>query len=307
MKKNTVLLYICIAIFGALGIYLTFVAGNTDKYDSQAKAYDIVPNEHYDSDDGTTYQPIYYFRVAGKDYECKAKMSSSSYPKKEKNTVYYDSKNPTNCKTEYEKSSSKFAGIILLIITAIMVYFFIIKKPSDNEDNYNKNQVNNIETLKQYDQEKVEKIMDTIDKVQLIYKRVIIGVIILILLVIIIIDSFIFKQTMVAKDYPEVTATFVNKIEDGNGSFFDNCVYTFVDKQGKQQEIIRSISKDDVPEEKIRIKYNENNPQDYYEEGTTMDKTGMIWYIVKIVGLVLLIALFCNKKLLSKIHILIGK
>ena len=27
-KKNTILLYLCIAIFGVLGVYLTFIAGN---------------------------------------------------------------------------------------------------------------------------------------------------------------------------------------------------------------------------------------------------------------------------------------
>jgi phage terminase large subunit-like protein len=58
-----------------------------------------------------------------------------------------------------------------------------------------------------------------------------------------------------------------------------------------------------MPEESISVKYNENNPEDYYEEGATLDKSGMIWYIVKIVALILLIILFFNKKLLSKIGI----
>ena len=114
MNKNKIIIYLCTLIFGAVSIYLLFVAGNTNKYDSQTKAYKIDPNEYYDSEDKIIYNPIYYFEVDGNNYECEAK-GTSSYPKKNKNTVYYDSSNPTKCKTEYEKSTSKFAGIICLI------------------------------------------------------------------------------------------------------------------------------------------------------------------------------------------------
>ena len=53
----------------------------------------------------------------------------------------------------------------------------------------------------------------------------------------------------------------------------------------------------------LPIKYNENNPQDYYEEGAIMDKSEIIWYMVKIILMILLITLFFNKKLLCKINI----
>ena len=199
MKNNKkIILYLCVAIFGILGVYLTFFAGGTDKYDSEAKAYKIYPNESYDSDDGTTYRPIYYFKVDGKEYECQAKTSSSSYPNENKNTVYYDSADPTNCKTEYEKTSSRVAGIICLITTAIMIYLFFIKKVADNSEG-------SIQGDGEYPlaEETAEKIIGIIGKVQLIYKRVIIGIIIIVLLVFILIDTILLKQTIKARDYIE--------------------------------------------------------------------------------------------------------
>jgi len=302
MNKNKIVIYLCVAIFGILGVYLTFIAGNTNKYDSKTRAYRIYPNESYDIDDGTTYYPIYYFKVNGKDYECRAKLGSSSYPDEKKNMVYYDSENPANCRTEYEKSTGKFAGIICLIVTAVIIYFAIIKKPSDNLET-----TTDIENQYSLDDETVQKIMGVVEKVQLIIKRVILGIIIIVLLVIILIDTAIFKQTIVAKDYPEATAVYVNKNSDRESDVFDEYIYTFIDTQGREQEIVVSISKEDEPKEEIKIKYNENNPQDYYGEGAVMDKSGIIWYIVKIVAMILLIVLFFNRKLLNKINILASK
>jgi hypothetical protein len=48
------------------------------------------------------------------------------------------------------------------------------------------------------------------------------------------------------------------------------------------------------------------NPQDYYGEGNLMDNTKFLWFIVKIVAIILLTILFFSKKLLSKIHISAG-
>ena len=303
-NKNKWIVYLCAFIFGIVGIYLTFISGNTNKYDSETKAYRIDVNESYDSDGGYTYRPTYYFRVDGRDYECHTKGGSSSYPKDSKNTVYYDSKNPTNCKTEYEKSTSKLGGIICLVATGIIIYFFIIKKPVEIDES---EQINEIDVEKQKQlEENMVKVMEVVDKVQLIYKRVILGVIIAILLILILIDTAIFNQTLKAKDYIDTTAKYVD-VKDDNDTVFDNYIYEFLDKKGNRQEITVGISKNESPEEEIKIKYNENNPQDYYEESAVMDKSGIIWYIVKIVFLVLLIILFFNKKLLNKIGISVGR
>ena len=304
-KKNTILLYLCIAIFGVLGVYLTFIAGNTNKYDSQVRAYKIDPNEHYDSDDAIIYNPIYYFKIDGREYECEAKSGSSSYHKEKKNIVYYDSSDPTKCLTEYEKSTSRLGGIICLIATALMIYFFIIKKPSNDLGDYN--QVTEYNTGGHYpNEEDAEKVIGIISKFQLIYKRVILGIIIIILFILTLIDTSILKQTIKAKNYVETTAVYALKKEDNESTVFDDYIYTFKDKNGREHEITISLSKDETAKEEIKIKYNENNPDDYYEEGATFDKSGFIWYIVKIVAMILLIVLFFNKKLLSKINMSAG-
>ena len=307
-NKSKILSYLCIALFGILGIYFTFISGNTDKYDSKVRAYKISPNESYDSDDGTTYQPTYYYEVEGNKYECKSKVGSSSYPSEKKNIVYYDSQNPTRCKTEYEKSTGKIAGIICLVVAAVSFYFFVIKKPSNNTDTFNQSQ-EDTEPPYQLDQESIDKVFGIVEKVQLVYKRIIIGIIIVILLVLTLIDTAIFIQTIKARNYIETTATYVEMKEESDSDIFVDYIYAFEDKNGTRQEIIKSLPKDGIvqPELEMTIKYNENNPQDYYNEGATLDKSEMIWYTVKIVALILLIVLFLNKKLLNKINFLVLK
>lgn len=302
-KKRKILLYFCILAFGVVGVYLTFFRSDISKFDSKTKAYRIYANESTSSD-STTYSPIYYFIVDGKEYECRTTAGSSSYPSDDKNTVYYDSKDPSNCKTEYETSTGRVAGIICLVATIVIVYFFIIKKPSDF-DQSSEREYSSSENIIQ-NPEDAEKVLNVINKVQLIYKRVILGIIIIILLVLTLIDTAIFKQTIKAKDYIETTATIVNESEKQEDSIFDDYVYTFKDKNGNNQEITVGVSKGESPNQEIKIKYDENNPQEFYTEGSTLDKSGIIWYIVKVVALILLIVLFFNKKLLSKIGISLG-
>ena len=54
---------------------------------------------------------------------------------------------------------------------------------------------------------------------------------------------------------------------------------------------------------KIEIKYDENNPQEFYEENQLLGKGGIIGAVVKFIIIALLIVLFFNKNLLSKINI----
>ena len=305
-KKSKIGLYLCIAIFGVLGVYLTFFASNTSKYDGKAKAYRIEPNESYDSDGGVIYRPTYYFKIRGREYVCKSSGGSSSYPNMNKNIVFYDSKNPEKCVTEYSASNSKVGGIICLIATALMAFFFIIKKPTNNTETYGENYYQE-PAISPETQQKIEenaaKSIEVVDKIQLVIKRVIIGFIIFVLLILILIDTLLYKQTQKAKDYIDTTAKLVGKKEVSESDIFDDYTYTFVDKQGKEQEITIGVSKGEEPSEEINIKYDEKNPQEFYEDGATLDKTDMTWYIVKIVAVVLLIFLFFNKKLLSKIGI----
>lgn len=302
--KDIIVKVICLSIFGIVGIYLTFFAGNTSKYDKTAIAYRIDLNSYYDSDNEEIYRPIYYFKVDRKNYKCETKTGSSTRPKENKNIVYYDSKNPEKCRTQYEKSTSMLAGIICLIVELIIIVFYIYGKKHPSKNLPEKMEEMDIEKQKQVE-ETVQKVEGIVSKIQLIVKRVILGIAIAILLVVILIDTQIVKQTIKAKDYVETTAVYVTEGEEDN--VFDNYIYTFEDRKGQQQEIIVSISKDKAAEQEIKIKYNENNPQEFYEEGTTYTKSDIIWYIVKIVIMILLIVLFCNKKILNKMNISVSR
>ena len=302
-KTRKILLYLCIVLFGAIGIYLTFFRSNVSKYDSKTKAYDMYVSESEDSDGNTMYRPTYYFEVDGKKYECKSGVSSSSYPKKNKNTIYYDSSNPKKCLTEYEKSSSKLIGIICLVVTGLIVYFGLIKKTSDTPKELTPEQEAELERKSQIAQENVEKAMEIFDKVQLIYKRIVIGIIIVVLLVLIFIDALLFKQTLESKNYIETTATLLEVKEKSENEVFDEAIYVFKDKQGNEQKITISVDSGSGIDQEIKIKYNENNPEKYYEESALLSKSGMIWFVVKIVAVILLILLFLNKNLLYKINI----
>ena len=305
--KNKVIVYVILLVLGLLGIYLTFISSDTKKFDRETKAYKIEPNERYDSDDGIVYYPNYYFKVNGNEYICSSKSGSSSYPNESKNKVYYDSTNPEKCLTEYEKSSSKFAGIICLVVTIV---FFIIyqKKPSTNEFENKKFDDFNIE--KQYEEnerqqkirENIEKVAVVVDNIRLIRKRVILGIIIFILLIFNLFDTMLFKQTVTAKNYYDATAVYVKKKEEQDSNIFDDYIYTFNDKEGNRQEIIVNIAEDENPVEEINIKYNPNNPEEYFTDTALLDKSGLMWYGIKIVILVLLIFLFFNKRLLNKIN-----
>ena len=58
---------------------------------------------------------------------------------------------------------------------------------------------------------------------------------------------------------------------------------------------------------KIKRNNNEKDPQDYYQESSALNKSGKIWYIVKVVAIIILTILFFNKKLLSKVNLSLQK
>lgn len=85
------------------------------KLDSETKATQIDENCHRDSDGDYMCSPIYYFNVDGNEYTCKSSSSSNQTVSTSYDTVYYDSKNPKNCVTEYETKPSIMLYICLLI------------------------------------------------------------------------------------------------------------------------------------------------------------------------------------------------
>ena len=119
------------------------------------------------------------------------------------------------------------------------------------------------------------------------------------------IDTIIFIQTIKARNYVETKATYADKKDDVDSEFFVDYIYVFVDKEGRRHKIVERFFKENSIEPKLEIlvKYNVNNPQDNYTEESLLDKSEMIWYIVKIGIFILLIILFSNKKILNKINI----
>ena len=303
----SIIVFLLLIVLGGIGIYLSFFASNTDKFDSKVRAYKIDPNlvvindlYVYSSD---SYYPIYYFKVNDKEYECKSFSGSSIKPNTKKNMVYYDSDNPNKCINEYEKNTSKVAGIILLVVTGVVTLCYLI---GTKHINSNSTIIDNYDSIKDDKvSENANKAVEVYEKIQLIITRIILGGFIIFLFVFILIDVGIVVQTIKSKDYIETTATYVETIENIDNSEFNECKYTFLDKRENTQEI--KISFCDEPRDKVKIKYNENNPQDYYEENSIMSKSGWIWFYGKLILFALLIGIFCNKDLLKRTSISISK
>lgn len=152
-------------------------------------------------------------------------------------------------------------------------------------------------------EEQQRKVINIVNKIVYIYKKIVLGIIILVLAILVLIDGIIFKQTIEARNYIDTVAEYVEIKESEEDSVFNEALYSFTDKKGNTHTFEEIYSKDESPDMEIRIKYNENDPDDYFTEGATLTKSGIIWFVVKIVVLVLLIFLFFNKKLLSKINI----
>lgn len=69
--------------------------------DSSIVATRIDDNCRTNSEGDYFCSPIYYYEVDGFEYTCKVSYSSSSSVSSKQNKVYYDSKNPSDCVTDY--------------------------------------------------------------------------------------------------------------------------------------------------------------------------------------------------------------
>jgi len=77
----------------------------------------------YVNDEGNTmYSPVYYYKVNGQNYSCGSSWSSNNNPGTQNKTVYYDSKNPSNCITEYSKSKNYITLICLTFLIVIIIF-----------------------------------------------------------------------------------------------------------------------------------------------------------------------------------------
>lgn len=107
---GTIFLIIGLILLIAFSFMLFFDLYKKTTLDSSIKALKI--EEKCDDDECI---PIYSFKVDGKLYTCKPGFSSNIKVTKNQNMVYYDSKNPNNCVTDYTIKMNKLMYLILII------------------------------------------------------------------------------------------------------------------------------------------------------------------------------------------------
>ena len=117
--KNGLLVIIVGLIFVGAGVFLIIRTNNKLKgLDGVTKATEINENcqEEMDTDGNKTIcHPIYTYEVDGVTYQCKSNDAGASSVNTKKNKVFYDTKNPDKCMTEFEKSTGWFLYIIIAV------------------------------------------------------------------------------------------------------------------------------------------------------------------------------------------------
>lgn len=105
-------------IFGGIGLS---TMAKEKKMDGETTSTRMEYDTYYDSEDGTMYEPVYWFEHRGREYMCDPKVSQSWMPKQQE-TIYYETKNPENCMTDM----GGFSIMFLLIGCGIPAIFIII-------------------------------------------------------------------------------------------------------------------------------------------------------------------------------------
>lgn len=116
------LIFLFVGVF-FLGILLAILIVNIINYkslDSEVMSSHVEINTYEDSDGGTMYSPTYYYSIRGKEYKCSSQGSSSIMPSTKNGKVYFDSKNPTRCMTQYSRGSNKWILLFLLLPIAFI-------------------------------------------------------------------------------------------------------------------------------------------------------------------------------------------
>ena len=101
---------------------------NYKSLDSEIMSNHVEINTYEDSDGGTMYSPTYYYNIRGKEYKCSSQGSSSIMPSTKNRKVYFDSKNPSRCMTDYSRGNNKWILLFLLlpiVFISVAVYNII--------------------------------------------------------------------------------------------------------------------------------------------------------------------------------------
>ena len=91
------------------------------RLDSITRSTRIITNEEIDDEGDVSYSPVYYYEVRGIEYMCSSNLSSNIKPNTSNEKVYYNSKNPKDCMTEYSKKNNKMFFIILAFSLILLI------------------------------------------------------------------------------------------------------------------------------------------------------------------------------------------
>ena len=106
------------------GIFIFIIISNKNKknnMDASVMSYDMMVLESYSDEGNILYSPVYYYKVDGREFSCPSNSSSSIKPSGNK-LVYYDTKNPSNCISEYSMGTNK----ILIFFMIVPILFIVI-------------------------------------------------------------------------------------------------------------------------------------------------------------------------------------
>jgi len=133
VKKGKRFFYVFLmaGIFFLLLIGEVFVSNiiKLNSLDSSVLSSSVEVSSYIDDEGSVMYSPTYHYEVNGQNYICDSNSSSSNHPGMENKQVYYDSKDPSNCMTEYSTSSNNMILIFLIIpIVFILIGVINIRK-----------------------------------------------------------------------------------------------------------------------------------------------------------------------------------
>lgn len=114
-----------VLLFLIIGGILIFSYIKLISLDSKTISTRVDVNRRIGDEGGTMYSPIYYYEVNGKSYSCSSRVSSNINPGTENKTVYYDSKNPSECVTEYSKTVN-YILVVFLILPISFISFSVV-------------------------------------------------------------------------------------------------------------------------------------------------------------------------------------
>lgn len=117
-KGNSVyliFLFVGIVLMIAFGLVIVSSNNKLKSLDSTVISSRVEISTYKSNEGNIMYSPVYYYEVDGTEYSCPSNSSSSSKPKTDNANVYYDSKNPEDCMTDYSKSVTKYMYIGVLV------------------------------------------------------------------------------------------------------------------------------------------------------------------------------------------------